>query len=108
MIDFYDLQVASEGLDLLIIILRSPDVPSLSRPQFQRIVKATRAYREYKASLVELSDSDDDEGPENEDAWLYEDLTILLKLWMRKREKEGLLALIFEVSLLSHSLVLVF
>lgn len=46
-----------------------------------------------------MSDSDDDEGPENEDAWLYEDLTILLKLWMRKREKEGLLALIFEVSL---------
>ncbi|OWZ64547.1 hypothetical protein AYX14_06457 [Cryptococcus neoformans] len=87
---------ASEGLDLLIIILRSPDVPSLSRPQFQRVVKATRAYREYKSSLADMSDSDDDEGPENEDAWLYEDLTILLKLWMRKREKEGLLALIFE------------
>lgn len=91
--------IASEGLDLLIIILRSPDVPSLSRPQFQRVVKATRAYREYKSSLADMSDSDDDEGPENEDAWLYEDLTILLKLWMRKREKEGLLALIFEVSL---------
>ena len=37
-------------------------------------------------------------GPENDDAWLFEDLGILMKLWMRKREKEQLLALIFEAS----------
>ncbi|OCF31899.1 PX domain-containing protein [Kwoniella heveanensis BCC8398] len=87
---------ASEGIDLLVVILRSPSVPSLSRPQFQRVARATRAYHEYKNAQAELDDSDDDMGPDNDDAWLYEDLSVLLKLWMRKREKEGLLALIFE------------
>lgn len=89
---------ASEGLDLLVVILRSPDPPILSRPQFQRVFRASRAYKEYKAAQADLSDSDDDMGPENDDAWLFEDLNILLKLWLRKKEKEQLLALIFEVS----------
>ncbi|WRT65947.1 uncharacterized protein IL334_002898 [Kwoniella shivajii] len=87
---------AQERVDLLVTILRSPDMPSLSRPQFQRVAKATRAYHEYKSAQADADDSDDDVGPDNEDAWLYEDLSVLLKLWMRKREKEGLLALIFE------------
>ena len=91
------ISAASEGLDLLVVILRSPDPPSLSRPQFQRVFKASRAYKEYKASLEDLEDSDDDTGPEDEDAWLFEDLGLLLKLWMRKREKEQLVSLIFEV-----------
>ena len=88
----------NEGLDLLVIILRSPDPPTLSRPQFQRVFKAARSYKEYKASQADLEDSDDDMGPEDEDAWLFEDLALLLKLWLRKREKEALVALIFEVS----------
>lgn len=46
-----------------------------------------------------MEDSDDDMGPEDDDAWLFEDLNLLLKLWTKRREKEGLLALIFEVSL---------
>lgn len=72
-------------------------MPSLSRPQFQRVFRASRAYKEYKLYQNELDDSDDDEGPDNEDAWLFEDLSILLKLWAKKKEKEQLLALIFEV-----------
>jgi hypothetical protein len=72
-------------------------MPSLSRPQFQRVYKASRAYKEYKTAQADLDDSDDDMGPENDDAWLFEDLNILIKLWARKKEKEGLLALIFEV-----------
>lgn len=80
------------------MILRSPDMPSLSRPQVQRVLKASRSYKEYKAVQAELEDSDDDLGPENEDAWLFEDLSMLLKLWARKKEKEQLLALIFEVN----------
>lgn len=82
---------------MLVVILRSPDAPILSRPQFQRVFRASRAYKEYKSSQADLSDSDDDTGPENDDAWLFEDLSILMKLWLRKREKEQLLALIFEV-----------
>ncbi|WVQ85631.1 hypothetical protein IAT38_007797 [Cryptococcus sp. DSM 104549] len=94
--EMYRKDAVNENIDLLVIILRSPDMPTLSRPQFQRVARATRAYRAYKAEQAEMEDSDDDEGPDNEDAWLYEDLSILLKLWTRKREKEGLLALIFE------------
>jgi hypothetical protein len=91
--------VAAERLDLLTVILRSPDPPSLSRPQFQRVARAARAYRAYKSAQAELDDSDDDLGPEDEEAWLFEDLNILLRLWLRRREKEQLLALIFEASI---------
>ncbi|WVR05609.1 hypothetical protein IAU60_002630 [Kwoniella sp. DSM 27419] len=94
--EIYRKDAAAERTDLLVVILRSPNMPSLSRPQFQRVARATRAYHEYKSAQADVDDSDDDAGPENEDAWLYEDLSILLKLWTRKREKEGLLALIFE------------
>lgn len=89
---------ASEGVDLLVIILRSPEVPTLSRPQLQRCFKASRAYKAYKSAQADMEDSDDDLGPEDDDAWLFEDLNLLLKLWTKRREKEGLLALIFEVS----------
>jgi hypothetical protein len=44
-----------------------------------------------------LADSDDDDGPQNEDAWLFEDLSILTKLYSRLRDKEQLISLIFEV-----------
>jgi hypothetical protein len=88
---------ANEGLDLLTVVLRSPDPPSLSRPQFQRVARASRAYKAYKVAQEDLEDSDDDLGPEDEEAWLFEDLSILLRLWLRRREKEQLLALIFEV-----------
>jgi hypothetical protein len=84
-------------VDLLVIILRSPQVPTLSRPQLQRCFKASRAYKSYKAAQADMEDSDDDLGPEDDDAWLFEDLNLLLKLWIKRREKEGLLALIFEV-----------
>ena len=95
--EIYRKDAATENLDLLVVILRSPDIPTLSRPQLQRAYKASRAWKEYKASQAEMEDSDDDLGPESEEAWLFEDLTTLLRLWLRKREKEALLALIFEV-----------
>ena len=98
--DFYRRDAASENLEILVVILRSPDVPTLSRPQIQRVARASRAYKEYKTAQAELEDSDDDLGPEDEDAWLFEDLSVLLKLWVRKREKEQLLGLIFEVNIL--------
>lgn len=62
----------------------------------QRVLKANKAYTIYKNQRDALDDSDDDEGPDNEDAWLFEDLNVLMKLMVRKKEKEQLLALIFE------------
>jgi len=91
--------LAEEGLDLLAVVLRSPEPPFLERNQMQRVLRANKAYLAYKARRDALDDSDDDEGPDNEDAWLFEDLNVLMKLMVRKREKEQLLALIFEVSL---------
>ncbi|KAI9634480.1 uncharacterized protein MKK02DRAFT_34448 [Dioszegia hungarica] len=94
--EMYRKDAATEKLDLLVVILRAPDPPTLSKPQFQRVFKAARSYRAYKRAQEDLEDSDDDLGPEDEDAWLFEDLNTLLRLWGRKREKEQLLALIFE------------
>lgn len=90
------LTAVTENHDLLVVILRSPEVPALSRPQMQRVFKASRAYREYKAQQAEWDDSDD-EGPDNDDAWLFEDLNVLMKLMERKKEKEAMISLIFEV-----------
>lgn len=61
-------------------------------------MRAHYAHRDYVRYAETLDDSDDDEGPTNEDAWLYEDLTILAKLYSRLKDREQLIALIFEVS----------
>jgi hypothetical protein len=42
-------------------------------------------------------DSVDDEGPQDEDAWLFEDLKVLAHLYSRLRDREQLIALVFEV-----------
>ena len=65
----------------------------------QRVIRAHKAHAEYKRYQESLSDPDDDDGPQNDDAWLYEDLTILGKLYTRLRDREQLMELIFEVRL---------
>lgn len=96
--------IVTERQDLLAVILRSPEAPCLDRNQMQRVFHANRAFKQYKAYQADLDDSDDDEGPENDDAWLFEDLTVMMKLLMRRREKEQLLALIFEVRLRPYNM----
>lgn len=66
-----------------------------------RVIRAHRAYAEYKKEKDDLEDSDDDDGPEKEEGWLFIDLNHLMKLYARLREKERMVALIFEVSLRS-------
>ncbi|KAF8529030.1 hypothetical protein BU17DRAFT_37290 [Hysterangium stoloniferum] len=85
-----------EKLPLLTIILRSSEDPILSRAQLQRVFRAHRAHAEYKRHQETLNDSDDDDGPQDDDAWLYEDLHVLGKLYSRLREREQLMELIFE------------
>lgn len=86
----------AENLSIISVILRSEEPPTLSRPQLHRVMRANRAHAEYTRQKAELSDSDEDEGPQNEDAWLFEDLGILLKLYARLRDREQLIALVFE------------
>lgn len=86
-----------ENIHLLAAVLRSGEEPTLSRAQMQRVVRSHRAHQEYLKYRESLADSDDDDGPRNEDAWFFEDLVVLIKLYSRLREKEELISLIFEV-----------
>lgn len=96
------ISIAAEGINLLTAVLRSGEEPSLSLPQMHRVRRAHKAHGEYLKYRNELEDSDDDDGPQDEDAWLYEDLTILVKLYSQLRDKEQLIELIFEVRSLTH------
>ena len=89
---------ATENIHILASVLRSGEEPILSRAQMQRVVRSHRAHQEYLKYRGTQADSDDDDGPQNEDAWLFEDLAILTKLYSRLRDKEQLISLIFEVS----------
>lgn len=79
------------------VVLRSADEPALNRAQIHRVMHAHQAHARYMAQKENHRDSDDDEGPEDEEAWLYEDLNILAKLYARLRDREQLIELIFEV-----------
>ena len=85
-------------MHVLAVVLRSGDQPPLSRAQFHRVMYAHRAHKEYVRYQESLADSDDDEGPQDEEAWLFEDLSVLAKLYARLRDREQLIELIFEVS----------
>jgi hypothetical protein len=88
---------ARENIHILAAVLRSEQEPILSRAQVQRVVKSHRAHKEYLKHLGALEDSDDDDGPQNEDAWLFEDLAVLTRLYSRLKDKDQLISLIFEV-----------
>lgn len=60
-------------------------------------MRAHKAHDEYTKDRSKFDDSDDDDGPADEEAWLYEDLGILAKLYAKLRDREQLIALIFEV-----------
>ena len=93
--------LVAEDVHVLTVVLRSGDVPALSRIQMQRVMRAHHAHREYTKYTETLADSDDDDGPQNDDAWLYEDLNLLGKLYSRLRDREQLIALIFEVGVIA-------
>ncbi|THH01660.1 hypothetical protein EW026_g1070 [Hermanssonia centrifuga] len=88
----YKADAAAEDAHVLTVILRSGEEPCLNRPQLQRVHRASIAYKQYTDSHPDS----DDEGPEDDDAWLYEDLILLAKLYGRLRDREQLIALIFE------------
>ncbi|KAJ3520718.1 hypothetical protein NM688_g9123 [Phlebia brevispora] len=88
----YKADAVAEGVHVLTVVLRSGEAPPLNRAQMQRVHRADVAYKAY---LSTHPDSDD-EGPEDDDAWLYEDLLLLAKLYARMRDREELISLIFE------------
>ncbi|KAH8923015.1 hypothetical protein BT69DRAFT_1334221 [Atractiella rhizophila] len=96
--DVYRLDAEMEKIDIIHAILRAPEDPVLDRAAFIRVHRASGAYEEYKKIRDALANPDDDEGPDNEDAWLFEDLHVILRMATRLRDKEQMIALIFEGS----------
>jgi hypothetical protein len=89
--------LASDNMHILTAVLRSAEQPVLSRPQMNRLARAHRAHVAYVKHRASLEDSDDDDGPQDEDAWLIEDLKVLSQLYSRLKDREQLIELIFEV-----------
>ncbi|KAG6844898.1 hypothetical protein H0H87_002597 [Tephrocybe sp. NHM501043] len=96
--ELYKADAAAEKMNLLTVVLRAAEEPVLSRAQMHRLAKAHRAHEIYLKYRATLADSDDDDGPQNEDAWLLEDLKVLTHLYSKLRDREQLIALIFEGS----------
>ncbi|KAA1121297.1 hypothetical protein PGTUg99_031260 [Puccinia graminis f. sp. tritici] len=94
--EIFESDAKSENVDLIAVILRSPEGPKLDKAAYQRIQRASQAYEKYKAYRDGLDDPTLDEGPDNDDAWLFEDLHVYMKLLRRCRDKEQLVELIFE------------
>ncbi|GAA5942680.1 hypothetical protein JCM1841_004150 [Sporobolomyces salmonicolor] len=89
---------AAENLDIMTVILRSPSQPRLDARTMQRLAHCAVAYDEYKYHRDHLSDLEEDEGPDNDEAWLYEDLHVYRRVMTKARDKEQLIELIFEGS----------
>ncbi|KAJ3802759.1 hypothetical protein GGU11DRAFT_764142 [Lentinula aff. detonsa] len=94
--DAFKVDADSENQNLLTIVLRSGEEPVLSRSQLHRVAKSSRAHATYLRHRETLADSDDDDGPQDDDAWLYEDLKVLGHLYSRLKDREQLIALVFE------------
>ncbi|KAG8218452.1 hypothetical protein J3R82DRAFT_4080 [Butyriboletus roseoflavus] len=86
---------------LLKVVLMGPEQPVLSRSLAARV---DRSWMKWAAWMSEKqrqgrgkgAESDSEQGPTDEEAWLFEDLRVLAKLHLRLRDREQLIALIFE------------
>ncbi|GAA5841301.1 hypothetical protein JCM11251_001619 [Rhodosporidiobolus azoricus] len=96
--DEFRLEAAAENIDIMTVILRSTLGQRLDARAVQYIARCAVAYEQYKAERDQLSDPEEDEGPDNEEAWLYEDLHVYRRLVTKARDKEQLIELIFEGS----------
>lgn len=94
--EIYESDAKQEKLDIIAVILRSPEGPKLDKAAYQRIHRASQAFEIYKTYRDGLQDPTLNEGPDNEDAWLFEDLHVYMKLLRKCRDKEQLVELIFE------------
>jgi hypothetical protein len=94
---FYFCRPGKEGRNIFAVILGSGEAPLLNRQQTQRVTRCARAHAAYIKTRNALDDSDDDDGPQNEDAWLFEDLKVLASLYSKLRDRGQLISLIFEV-----------
>lgn len=93
-------QAEKPGWDLMSAILRSRLCgPPLTREQVPRCSRAAASharYMCYRQHLAAHGNLDEDPGPPDDAAWLFEDLHVLLRMALRARDKEQMLALLSE------------
>jgi hypothetical protein len=103
--DMYRADAKAENTHLLRVVLRGAEDPVLPRALAGKVERAGSRWEEWtkhnEANGRRGMESDsDDEGSMDEEAWLFEDLKVLVKLYSRLRDREQLIALIFEVRIL--------
>ncbi|KIJ70540.1 hypothetical protein HYDPIDRAFT_35911 [Hydnomerulius pinastri MD-312] len=110
--DMYRVDAQASGEHLLRVVLRGGEEPVMGRALGERVERAGKKWEEWLtekeargggagaggAGAVRGDDDSDDEGPGDEEAWLFEDLKVLVRLYSRLRDREQLIALIFEGS----------
>ncbi|KAF8845796.1 hypothetical protein BDN67DRAFT_993435 [Paxillus ammoniavirescens] len=99
--DMYRADAKAENTHLLRVILRGAEDPVLPRALAAKVERAGSRWEQWtkdnEANGRRGMESDsDDEGSMDEEAWLFEDLKVLVKLYSRLRDREQLIALIFE------------
>lgn len=94
--DYYRASAATENVHLLHVIMYGSEEPVLDRVQLARIHRAGRKWEAWERERKKRGEDSDDEGPSDEDVWLFEDLRLLVRLHSRLRDREQLIALIFE------------
>lgn len=88
-------QAAAEQVDELTVVLRSPLYCELNERQLQRISRASVAYRDFQRRRKRaVARGAPEPEPDNDDAWLLEDLHVYMNLQRAIRQKEQLVSLI--------------
>lgn len=90
-------QAEAEGIDVLVVVLRSPLAVELQPQQLSCVNRACTAYQRFKkqrahARSLGLPEPE----PESDDAWLLEDLRVYLNLCSAIHTKEQIISLIYD------------
>ena len=72
-------------------------MPTLSPSDLQKMARGWETYARYEEERARNGVMYTDDGPDSEEGWLFMDLSYLLKLYTKLRDKEQLIEMIFEV-----------
>ena len=95
--EFYRSQASSERIDIMTAIMRSPIGGPLNAQQVHEIVHASRAYEKLKrARRLAAAQHKPEPQPQSDEAWLFEDLHVYLRLQRQIHYKNELTELIYD------------
>lgn len=95
--EMYRQHATEERLDLITVIMRSPLGGALDAYQVHDIVRASRAYERLKrARRQAVAQKKPEPEPDNDEAWLFEDLHVYLRLRRQIHDKKQLIEVIYD------------